>query len=87
MDKWQERLTGHNSTGQILDQSHRIGIQFLIADLTLALTFLDVAKVTRSDEVRARNRENARLAYRTVTALEAKMTELKEGLLAVGCVI
>jgi len=101
MDEERERLIVDNSTRQIVDQSHRIGVQFLMADLTVALTFLDVAKVTQSDEVRRRNLENARSAYLTVQkllpklspsreeliVLDAKMAELKARLIAAGYVL
>jgi hypothetical protein len=101
MDAWREGPIMDKSTRQIVDQSHRIGVQFLMADLTVAQTFLDVAEVSRSDEVRKRNRENARAAYRTVlrlmpkvlpsaherAALDFKLTELKARLLASGCQI
>ena len=89
------------STRQIVEDSHRIGVQFLIADLALALTFLDVAETTRSEAARQRNRENARTAYHTVLhflprlspseeergELEAKLAALKTRLLGLGCVL
>lgn len=73
-------------------------MQFLIADLSVAHTFLDVAAVTQSEETRKRNRLNARTAYEMVLhflprvsasdeeypALEDKLRKLKERLIAVG---
>lgn len=87
-----------NSTPQIMYQSHRIGVQFLMADLSVALTFLNVAEVTQSEDTRRRNRQNARWAYDTVLrflprvspsdeerpALQFKIVELRDRLLAVG---
>jgi hypothetical protein len=86
------------STSQIVEQSQRIGIQFLFADLTVAHTFLDVAEVTQSEQSRKRNRMNARTAYEMVlhflprvspsdeeySALEDKLRKLKERLVALG---
>ena len=89
------------STRQIVDESHRIGVQFLIADLGVALTFLDVAETTRSEETRKRNRENARTAYNAVrrflprlspseeerAELEAKLSTLTSRLRELGYVL
>jgi hypothetical protein len=86
------------STREIVEDSQRIGIQFLIADLTVAHTFLDVAEVTHSEQSRKRNRLNARTAYDMVLhflprvshsdeewpALETKLQKLKDRLIAVG---
>jgi len=90
-----------SNTGQIMEESRRIGVQFLIADLSVAMTFLDVADVTRSEEVRMRNREHARTAYAAVQRfmprlspseeerpeLEARLASLKTRLLALGYVL
>lgn len=87
-----------NSTRQIMEQSQRIGVQFLIADLTVALTFLDVAEVTNSEDSRRRNQQHARYAYETVLrllprvspsaeerpTLQSKIAELRDRLLALG---
>jgi len=86
------------STAQLLEQSHRIGVQFLLADLAAALTFLDVAEVTELEESRTRNRQKARYVYDTVirlmpkvatsneerAALEDRVAELKRRLIATG---
>jgi hypothetical protein len=96
-----ERYAVTKSTMQIVEESHRIGAQFLIADLALAMTFLDVAEATRSEEVRRRNRENARTAYEAVqrflpgltptdeerAELEAGRSALKNRLLGLGYVL
>lgn len=88
------------STRQVLEQAHRIGVQFLLSDLAIGLTFLDVADVTLSEEIRTRNRQHARAAYETVLrlrprvspseeerlALEDKLGQLKGRLVALGYV-
>lgn len=86
------------SNRQVMAESNRVGVQFLVAEIEIALTFLEVADVTRQEDVRNRNRENARVAYDTVlkllpkvspsecerSTLEAKLEELKKRLLALG---
>jgi hypothetical protein len=49
-------------------------VEFLLADLDAALTFLDVAKTTTNEETRKRNFQNARHAYDTVVELMQKVT-------------
>ena len=86
------------STAQLLEQSQRIGVQFLLADLAAALTFLDVAEVTKWEGTRDRNRQNARAVYDTVlrllpklspsgderAVLELRLAELKSRLIDLG---
>ena len=86
------------STAKLLEQSHRIGVQFLLADLATALTFLDVSEVTGLEESRLRNLQNARHVYDTVirlmpkvapshgerAVLEDRLAELKRRLIATG---
>lgn len=62
----------------VLEQSHRVGVQFLLADMAAALTFLNVADVTQSEDTRNRNRQNALLAYRTVVRLWHRVTPSDE---------
>ncbi len=57
------------TTERLIAQSNRIGLEFLLADLDLAQTFLNVAEVTAVEDARTRNRENAREAYQTVLRL------------------
>jgi hypothetical protein len=66
------------TTRQIVEESNRLGVQFLIADLSVALTFLDVAETTRSEEVRKRNRDNARTAYDAVQRFLGRLSPSKE---------
>jgi hypothetical protein len=86
------------STGQILQEAQRIGVQFLLADLATGMTFLDLSEVTRLEESRSRNRRNARCVYDTVmrllpricpsdcesAALSDRLAELKRRLIAIG---
>jgi hypothetical protein len=86
------------STEQLLEESHRIGVQFLLTDLATAHTFLDVSEVTEIEESRKRNLEKARHVYDTVmrlmpkvepstdeqAVLEDKLAELKRRLVAAG---
>jgi GH35 family endo-1,4-beta-xylanase len=45
------------------------GIEFVITELDMALTFLDIADTSKIDETVKRNQENARKAYETVQRL------------------
>jgi hypothetical protein len=63
---------------EIVNQSNRIGVEFLFTDLRTAFTFLDVAKVTQVAESRERNRANAVKVYRTVLRLKPKLQLPKE---------
>ena len=86
------------STEQLLEESHRIGVQFLLTDLATAHTFLDVSEVTEIEESRKRNLEKARHVYDTVmrlmpkvapsteehAVLEDKLAELRRRLIAAG---
>jgi hypothetical protein len=60
----------HGETWQrIDDQANRVGIDFLVADLNVGLTFLQIAGVTRIPSTRERDLEKALLVYRTVLSL------------------
>jgi len=63
---------------QIMAESNRIGVQFLLADLEVGITFLDVAKVTRVDATRRRNLRSARAAYETVLRLLPRVMPSEE---------
>lgn len=56
-------------SSQLIEESNRIGIQFLLADLNTGLIFTEVASVTESSAGRIRNFEKAVEVYRTVTRL------------------
>lgn len=87
------------STRQIVEESNRVGVQFLMAETLVGLTFLDVSNTTGSDETRARNRQLALTAYETVLrllpkvtprgeereALQTKLVELRRRLIDLGC--
>ncbi len=77
---------------------NQTGIDFLLTDLDLAVTFMVVAEVSRNAETVHRNYENARTAHDTVVrllerltpnakqrrAIDAKLALLKTRLQAVG---
>lgn len=81
-----------------IEQSNEAGIGFLWAEVDAALTFLDVASTTKSEETAVRNRDNACQAYRTIlryvgrvrfepadkAVFEEKCTRLREGLVEAG---
>jgi len=78
----------------------RTGAEFIIADLDLAFTFLDIASTSRVADTACRNQENARTAYdmvirflpRSIAALSVaerqtvqdKLTDLKSRLEELG---
>lgn len=53
----------------IMHESHRAGVQFLMAELQTSSVFLDVAETTSRLESRQRNVKNARTAYDAVVRL------------------
>jgi hypothetical protein len=77
---------------------NRNGVNFLLTDLDLALTFMDISETTHSEETAQRNHNNGRKAYDTVLhlldrlvpspserqAIDAKLAILKTRLQAVG---
>jgi hypothetical protein len=54
---------------QHLEQANQIGIDFLVTELSVGLTFLQTADVTGSPVTRARDLEKASHVYRTVVRL------------------
>ena len=83
---------------QILYDLNHTGVEFLLVDLDLALTFMAVAAASHIEETRHRNHHNARTAYDTVLrllgkltpdagqrqAIDARVADLKKRLQAVG---
>jgi len=81
-----------------LGDANQNAVDFLITDLDLAMTFMDVAKTSQIEETVHRNYNNARQAYDTVLRLleklrtdarqrqiiDAKLALLKTRLEAVG---
>lgn len=65
-------------TSNLIEQSNRIGVEFLLADLNTGLTFLQVAQVTSFPAGRARNFDKALEVYRTVTRLLPRVVPLPE---------
>jgi hypothetical protein len=49
------------------------GVNFLLADLDVALTFMDISETTHSEETAHRNHNNARKAYNTVLHLSERL--------------
>lgn len=58
----------------VLRDSNRIGVQFLLTDLDLALTFLTVASTSRNLEITHRNWRNARKAHDAILHLLPRLT-------------
>ena len=64
MRNWQENFSDLNQSG----------VSFLLTDLDLAMTFMDVADASRIDKRKRRNHTNARTAYNTILRLLEKLT-------------
>lgn len=60
--------------GELRPNANAIGVQFLLTELQLAMTFMDVAQTTGIQKTAARNHKNARIAYDTVLRLLPKLT-------------
>lgn len=61
-----------NSRRENADLAKR-GIEFVIAELETALTFLDIADTSDIEETVKRNHQNARKAYETVQRLLTRL--------------
>ena len=68
-------MGGFPEQNELANQS---GIQFLLADLGLALSFMDLADLSLNKTTVRRNHRNARAAYETVVLLLQKL-RLDEG--------
>jgi hypothetical protein len=62
-----------NTLCKTFDSLSRTGAAFLITDLAVAGTFLDVARSSFSEETQRRNHKNARRAYDSVLTLLPKV--------------
>ena len=85
----------------LLNDSNRAGINFVLTELETAMTFLSVAETTRNQDSAARNHDNARTAYESAIhyqgrlrfgedekkTFEDKLAELKRALLAAGVAV
>lgn len=49
--------------------SNELTLEFALTDLDLALTFMDIASISKCEETVLRNHDNARKAYVTVVNL------------------
>jgi hypothetical protein len=59
---------------RIFHNANQTGVDLLLVDLDLALTFMDVAAASHIEETRRRNHHKARTAYDTVARLLGKLT-------------
>jgi len=50
---------------QIIFDCHRACARFLLVDLDVGITFLEIAETSRNEETARRNRNNALIAYRS----------------------
>lgn len=87
------------SSRQILEESNRVGVQFLLTEISAGLTFFGVSDTTQSMDTQQRNRRLALTAYETVLrmlpkvdpleherqALLDNLAELRNRLISVGC--
>jgi hypothetical protein len=69
-----------HGTWFILSDSNRLGVQFLLIDLGLALTFLNIASTSVNLETTQRNWKNARKAHDAVAHLLPRLTTTDEEL-------
>lgn len=67
---------------RLLDETNRIGVQYLLIEVQTGLTFLNVADTTERAESRARNLQNALKAYQSVQHMLSQVTLLPEEKLA-----
>jgi hypothetical protein len=59
----------YTETWRYLERANRTGIDFLLAELDIGLTFLQIADVTMFPSTRRRDLNNALQVYRTVVRL------------------
>ena len=99
-DEEQQATAGGMDDAPRAGDWRRVGAEFIMADLELAFTFLDIARTSLAAETRRRNQENARAAYDAVLrflprslpvlsaaerhAIENKLAELKNRLEQLG---
>jgi hypothetical protein len=69
----QDRISG-DEIRQSVSATRDTGVQFMIADVELALTMLDFANVASNAETARRSRRNAQDAYESVQRLLARVT-------------
>lgn len=69
-----------HGTWCILSDSNRLGVQFLLIDLGLALTFLNIASTSVNLETTQRNWKHARKAHDAVAHLLPRLTTTDEEL-------
>lgn len=74
-----------NKNSRLMDETNRIGVQYLLVDVQTGLTFLDVADTTEHPENRARNLQNALKVYLTVQRLSSQVTPSVGEKMELGC--
>ena len=68
----------------LIETSHRVGVEFVITDLHLAMTFVRRAQTTQDERTALRNRENARKAYDTAIRLLQKLRPTEKQRVGIG---
>lgn len=58
--------------------ANELAVSVILSDLDLALTFLEVARVSTDPATRRRNRENARKVYETVLHFRPRLVTTGE---------
>jgi hypothetical protein len=62
------------SFARLRDESNRVAVDFLLAELDTAFVFLELSDTTSSAETRVRTRKNAYIAYETALRLSPRVT-------------
>lgn len=65
-----------HSHSKLMDETNRVGVQYLLVEVQTGLTFLSVADTTERRENRARNLQNALKVYQTVQRLLPQVVPL-----------
>jgi hypothetical protein len=60
-------------TSERFRELNQNGVDFVLIDLDVGMTFMDVAEASRIDEITRRNHHNARKAYDAVVRLLEKL--------------
>lgn len=63
---------------RLMDETNRVGVQYLLVEVHTGLTFLDVADTTERRENRTRNLQNALKVYQSVQRLLPQVTPLPD---------
>lgn len=55
-------------------EANQIGVNFVLTDLDVAMTFMDVADASQNEETVRRNHANAHIAYEAVVYFLGRLT-------------